>query len=477
MLTWMAYGLLVSCLIAVAAMALDEVAGCAGAPRRFGWLIALVAGATLCLTPLRDQTADLPGHLISDTEGQIAAERTEPTSLTVAGIAGLALAWSREAVQLPLRATTGLADGKLGRVLGAVWFGASATMLLVFVLTLTRYRAERRRWPRAHLAGTGVRVSAALGPAVIGVLRPEIVVPAWLLGASQDDQRLVMMHEREHLNARDPLLLALGTLAVMLMPWNPVAWWMLHRLRLAVELDCDARVLASGAARGRYGELLIDMAGRGAGLPLRVAALGASSSTLEQRLVAMARTRIPFGFTRAAGLGLLGSLALITACEARMPTAAEVDEMDVATVERRVKVLTVGSGDDANVVYEVDGRVVSAEEARALVPEAIGEIEVNKEGAEGPARIRIRSLSTGEAGAEGREVRMMRVSAVADEGSALLFIDGVRAEPSRLRQLEPEQIATVEVIKGDAAVERFGDAAAANGVIRITTKAAAERKE
>ncbi|MFP4622689.1 MAG: M56 family metallopeptidase, partial [Gemmatimonadota bacterium] len=50
----------------------------------------------------------------------------------------------------------------------------------------------------------GVRVAPAAGPAVMGLRCPEIVVPAWLLEASPEEQRLVVLHEREHLRAGVP---------------------------------------------------------------------------------------------------------------------------------------------------------------------------------------------------------------------------------------------------------------------------------
>ena len=70
----------------------------------------------------------------------------------------------------------------------------------------------------------------------------------WLLRRAPDEQRIVLAHEAEHVRARDPLLLAAGCAGVALLPWHPVSWWLLARLRLAVELDCDRRVLRRGVA-------------------------------------------------------------------------------------------------------------------------------------------------------------------------------------------------------------------------------------
>jgi hypothetical protein len=160
----------------------------------------------------------------------------------------------------------------------------------------------------------------------------------------------------------------------------------------------------------------------------------------------------------------------------------------------------VGANSD-NVTYEVDGRMVTAEEARAIAPNAIATVNVTKDGASGHARISIRTSASGEASGEERvilirsagegeasndsteRVLIRRSSGVEGQPSgvhviapdragaepAILFIDGVRVDPSRMRTLRPDQIEKVEIVKGEAAVARFGD----RSVIQITTKSAA----
>jgi bla regulator protein blaR1 len=43
--------------------------------------------------------------------------------------------------------------------------------------------------------------------------------------------------------AHDPLLPRVAQLMVALAPWNLPAWWQLRRLRFAIQVDSDARVL------------------------------------------------------------------------------------------------------------------------------------------------------------------------------------------------------------------------------------------
>jgi hypothetical protein len=341
-----------------------------------------------------------------------------------------------------------------------------------------------------------VRVAPRVGPAVLGVRRPEVVVPAWLLHASPEEQRLVVMHEAEHVRARDPLTLAAGCVAVALMPWNPAAWWMLLRLRGAVEMDCDARVLRRGVERRAYGTLLIEMAGRGPGLFLGVPALAGSPSTLERRIRAM-NARLPrFARLRATLLGVLALAALATACESPLPSSAEVEKMDVAAVEARVVQLQpVQAGGE--ITYYVDGKEVSREQARALSSDQIVQVDVKgpagaagntvtihtTRGTAGDTRAagNAAGVSVTTRGPEnGAPVQITTVGegsgmvvAGADGFKGLLVIDGVVSDASALRTLRRDRIQQVDVIKGAAATSVYDDPRAAHGVIRITTNGGA----
>ena len=60
--------------------------------------------------------------------------------------------------------------------------------------------------------------------------------------------------------------------------------------------------------------------------------------------------------------------------------------------------------------------------------------------------------------------------ALGDEAAPLIFVDGVEFEAGRagLSSLNPDDIESIEVIKGEAAAELYGERAQ-NGVIRILT--------
>ena len=171
------------------------------------------------------------------------------------------------------------------------------------------------------MAGTAVYISEDSGPAVVGLLRPHIVVPRWLTKSSPGDQELVIAHERSHLRAYDTQLLTIAVCLLACMPWNPMLWWQLRRLRLAIEIDCDARVLSLGYPVARYSETLIAAGERqSAGYVMTMAGYG-SKSFLEQRIHNMLRKKTRHASVPALALACLGVGLAVCAAEVAPPKA------------------------------------------------------------------------------------------------------------------------------------------------------------
>jgi hypothetical protein len=129
----------------------------------------------------------------------------------------------------------------------------------------------------------------------------------------------MLEHERQHVRARDPLLLHAAAFCALLMPWNVAVWWLVRRLRLAVELDCDARVLATGRDARTYGTRLLNVCSRRVRTGAMLApALLERTSSLAKRILAMQPERGRHSRARIT-LGGLGACAVaLVACE--MPT-------------------------------------------------------------------------------------------------------------------------------------------------------------
>ncbi len=271
LVTWMIYCTVLATLLAGGAWLLEKLVHLHRGETRRVWAVALL-GAVLgpVFMWLRDAESGMVGG--SYTIGFL-VEAMDPFFL--------------EVVQGPL--TTG-------------WAALSGLMLLYLVVSWVRTSRRRLEWRRDRVEGEPVLVSRDVGPAVVGFFPGEIVLPEWALAVEASERRLMMDHEREHLRARDPQLLWLSLVMLSAMPWNPALWWIAGRLRLAVEVDCDGRVLAGERWDTRqYGSLLLEVGRRGSRWSRGMAAFSRPLSTLEHRILRMTdRERGPRWFKRGA---------------------------------------------------------------------------------------------------------------------------------------------------------------------------------
>ena len=466
----LAYALVFGSLVAVAAAALDACLRLGKHATRGVWLAAL--GVTLAGTVLARERVLVPPAPAAG--GMAAAAGVPNTSARVDGIVQLFVTVRSVALHLADRALARIPAAhvpSLDRSLAVGWIAVSLVVLALLVAVHVHFRRARRAWPVATVDGTRVRLSPHTGPAVIGLIDPEIVVPAWLMTRAAIEQRLVLDHERAHLRARDPLLLSAAYIAAALMPWHPAVWWMLARLRLAVELDCDTRVLRRGVPAASYGALLIDLAGRGAAATA-VPALGLTLTNLERRLIAMTPHRHPHPLARR---GLLGAAALAAfgiACNAPVPTSPH-QVYSVRVPVRATMAGLMGPGD--SVVYHIDGVIGSASQAESLrvydVPRTmlfkarIGkdirkrvDLWITTDKANGDAALR--SIGARSAHANDR-VEALREEIQVDSAAQAarvhmkrpmnftgqVFIDGRPATKVTLDRLSPDLIKNVEVMK------------------------------
>jgi BlaR1 peptidase M56 len=151
-------------------------------------------------------------------------------------------------------------------------------------------RASRIGRPRPEPSVPGdipIVVTDSLGPATVGVWRSRVVLPRWVLALPDTQRQYIVHHEDEHRRSHDCTLLFLASLLVILAPWDIALWWQLRRLSLAVEMDCDRRVVATLGDPQAYGNLLVAVAqASGRGRRLQPALLGATGM-LEQRLTVL----------------------------------------------------------------------------------------------------------------------------------------------------------------------------------------------
>lgn len=195
------------------------------------------------------------------------------------------------------------------------WGAVSAVLFMFLAAASLKLRRRATAWTTDSIHGHEVLVSEHTGPALIGALRPRIVVPQWFLAEPPATQLLILEHESQHRRARDPLLLRAGLVVAMAMPWNLPLWWQLQRLRLAIELDCDARVLRGGADAAGYAGVLLSVVRRAAAMPVGAVAMSEPVSALERRirnLVAGPRRYAVPGLAGASVLAIAGVGVMVT---------------------------------------------------------------------------------------------------------------------------------------------------------------------
>lgn len=409
MMAWMVYAAAVGMMLAIGGLALERLAAAAGQPRRIGWLAALTLAALIPLAGGWRKPATAPAVEVAAAE------------LPAAGGIVVGELWNAiPALTAPRRMAT-------ERIAALAWGAGSLASLAVLAGVLAHVARGRRRWERRRMHGTEVYLSRGFGPALVGIARPEVVLPAWVARLEPGARETIIRHELEHARARDHLVLLCGGLAVAAFPWSPAIWWMYRRLRAAVELDCDQRVLASGIGVADYGDVLLNAGCRSHGRWGFAPAMGQPESLLERRLKTMSEKRRKTNAGCTALLAAVAVGAVVVACDTPVPT-----------------------------------------EVREAFEEVTADQDVQRTEAEMERRsVRLRLL------------RDFVVTGRTRGAGPAVYLDGVRVPgPTEtsdgedpLSRLDPHEILRIEVLKGPAARELYGDEAVSGAILVFTKEA------
>ena len=265
------------------------------------------------------------------------------------------------------------------------WFLLSCGLVLWALVGTADLQYRRRYWERGTLLGQSILWAREAGPAVVGLFRPRVVLPAWVRGVEPSRQKLILAHEEEHLGAGDAVLRFFMAVLLIAFPWNPALWLHYRRLCLAIELDCDQRVMERlPHRRWLYGELLFRVGARAAARPgLALAAFAERPSFLETRIRKLLSKAPEVGMAKVAFLTFAAIMVIGVAVWAPGITK----EVQAPVPEAELEAVPAAEAADAAMPLpplptEVEAEASLQDEPRFVVhtvkPRMLNEVEVNR---------------------------------------------------------------------------------------------------
>jgi len=228
-------------------------------------------------------------------------------------------------------------------------------------------------------------------PAVVGWLRPVILLPATALtGLTAWQLEAILAHELAHIKRCDYLVNILQTAVEILGFYHPAVWWVSHKIRAERENCCDDLAVSVSGDRVGYARALTSMEQVRTGYTLAVAADGGGLFDRIRRLLTKDhpnQTKISW-LPSAIAIMLIASL-LIPVCFAmsgrlnpESETAAQEEQKQLSEFKAdlpngvTVELVGVYHGYDVNnlEIWRPDGSLMSSQESesfrkRVLFPE------------------------------------------------------------------------------------------------------------
>lgn len=342
---WMLWSIGMGALLLVAGFAAEKLLE---GSRRWVWAVA--GAGTVALTAARVFSGTAAGSGgaamgVSVVEGPGASAAAGTGGALEGALSSGPLAWS-----VPGDSLLHVFDGPLL----LAWLAVSVVLAVAALIGAGTFLRRRRDWKPGKLLGHDVLWSRETGPAVVGLVRPRVVLPFWVGGVEQSGQRLILAHEDEHRRAGDAVLRFAAAALLIAFPWNPALWFHYRRLCLAIELDCDDRVMQRlPHRRWLYGDLLFRVGQRGEVPPgFALAAFAEQKSFLERRIRKLLSKAPEVGMAQIAFLAFAAILVIGVAVWVPGITR----EAEQADAESEVE----AAGDaaelirDANPVFEVN---------------------------------------------------------------------------------------------------------------------------
>jgi len=185
---------------------------------------------------------------------------------------------SNKPYELKATQIIGIGQSSISELLVITWGLGALFFILYFSTRSIQYsrKVYRASWALSNqqvslvrmrcpgLSNIEIRIlSSIAGPAVAGLVKPMLLLPVdFFQRYTNQQQTLVLEHERQHLRRHDLIYLLLARVYRCLFWFNPLVYFAERYLQLDQELSCDEKVLATRnrGIRRIYGETLLSSA-------------------------------------------------------------------------------------------------------------------------------------------------------------------------------------------------------------------------
>jgi beta-lactamase regulating signal transducer with metallopeptidase domain len=233
-------------------------------------------------------------------------------------------------VELPVSGTTPFRIPSPANVLVMIWLLGFLVAGLRFILACLRLRQIRsaateilddRALTMLHESCRQQNVRRSVGllssadcrmPMTWGAFTPVIMLPESFLRWSDEQLKVVLLHEIAHTSRMDPLAQTISGLAAVIGWFHPLAWLMGDRLRRDAECAADDLVLANGTKPSHYPELLMNLGtGRSIGFSGAMAMASPPLTSRIRHILAANRSRKGRSPKSSLIIAICGACALI----------------------------------------------------------------------------------------------------------------------------------------------------------------------
>ena len=249
----------------------------------------------------------------------------------------------------------------------------------------------------------------------------------------EENGREILIHEWAHIRNRHSWDLLVADICIFFQWFNPASWLLKQELQNIHEYEADETVINEGVDAKQYQLLLIKKA---VGTRLYSMANSFNHSKLKKRITMMLKEKSS-PWARLKYLYVLPVAAIAVTAFARPEVSSTVEEISAVKVNDLAAI--------------VETKVVESAEAAPLIEAQPMDTLKRREKTAPPVKVEISSTTSEKL------------------DSALYIVDGKEVNASILSAIDPDKIDHVEVLKGKAATDVYGEKGK-NGAILITLK-------